>query len=99
MCLQQSFTDLPSMTVEGQTGVLSPVVAMGFTPSSSSGDGSAASYFMANSQTAKPVAAVKGQLGGRGGRLIAVVKSDPSQQHLLPVLLLAFLWHQQNQQI
>lgn len=81
MCLQQSFTDLSSTTVEGQTSVLSDcdiLWELSFTPSSSSGGGRAAVYFMANSQTAKPGAADKGQLGGRGGRVIALVKSDPS---------------------
>lgn len=77
----------------------SPVAATSFIPSSSAGSGRAAAYFTANSWTAKTVTAVTGQLGERGGRLTAVVESGLSQQHLLPVLLLVFPRHQQNQQI
>jgi len=73
--------------------------ATSFTPYHSAGGGRAAACLMANSWAAKPVAAVKGHLGGRGRRASAVVRSRPSQQHLLPVLLLVFPWHQENQQI
>lgn len=54
---------------------------MSFTLSSSAGGGRAAVSFMTNSWTIKSVAAVKGQLGGRGRRAIAMVKNGPSQQH------------------
>lgn len=72
---------------------------MSFTPSSSAVGQRAAVAFMTNSWTAKPVPALKGHLGQRGGRANTMVKNGPSQQHLVPVLLLLFPWHCQNQQI
>lgn len=72
---------------------------MSFTPSSSAVGQRAAVAFMTNSWTAKPVPALKGHLGQRGGRANMMVKNGPSQQHLVPVLLLLFPWHCQNQQI